>query len=87
MRDFFIRSLERIVSVVVILLAVFVAVGGIAVMFAGPGQGGGLLPGLAIWAGGAIYVLVVGGFLYLALGIHDNTRRTAEAVERLAAGK
>ena len=32
----------------------------------------------------AIYLLLMGGMVYLGLGIYNNTRRTAEAVERLS---
>jgi len=83
MRDFFIRSLGNIVSVLIILMAIAVLAAGIGVMFTSPMNGGGLLPGLGVLIGGGVYVLVVGGFLYLALGVYDNTKRTAEAVEKL----
>ena len=85
MRDFFINSLQKIVAVLIIVMAVAVLAGGLGVMFAGPAQGGGFLPGLMVLIFGAVYVLVVGGFLYLALGVYDNTKRTAEAVEAMAA--
>lgn len=43
------------------------------------------LVGLGILIGGALYVVLVGGFLYMGVGIYQNTKRTAEAVEKLAA--
>ncbi len=88
MRDFFINWFEKLVGVVVILLAILVFVGGLGTMFGsgmGPmGQGGGLLAGLAVWIVGGIYVIFVGGIMYLGLGIYQNTKATAEAVSRLA---
>ena len=82
MRDFFINSLEKIVTVIILLMALGVLFSGIGVMFS---PEGGFLAGLAIWLFGGLYVLIMGGVLFLALGIHDNTRRTAAAVEALVA--
>ncbi len=79
MRDFFIESLGKIISVLIILMGIGVIVGGIGAIFQG-----NFLGGLGILIGGSIYVVVLGGFLYLALGVYDNTKRTAEAVEKLA---
>ncbi|MDR5650994.1 hypothetical protein [Ruixingdingia sedimenti] len=81
MRDFFIRSFELIVGVVIVVAALGVLIGGLMTMFA---PQGGFLQGIAIWVAGAIYVLFLGGAMYLGLGIYQNTRRTAEALERLA---
>lgn len=81
MRDFFILWLERIVNVVIILGAVGVLVAGLVVMFS---TTGGFLQGLATWAFGFVYLIVMGGMIYLGLGIYNNTRRTADAVEALA---
>lgn len=77
MRDFFIKSFEIIVSVVVVLMAVAVVIGGLMTMF-----NGGFLQGLGILIGGAVYVLFIGGAMYLGLGIYQNTKRTADALER-----
>jgi len=84
MRDFFINSLDKIVGLLIILLSAAVVIGGLITMFTSPMAGGGFIPGIAVLVGGGIYVLVMGGFLYLGLGIYDNTKRTAEATERLA---
>ncbi|WP_299352556.1 hypothetical protein [uncultured Shimia sp.] len=81
MRDFFINSLEKIVSAIIVLMSLGVVLGGLGTMFT---PEGGIIPGLMVWAFGAVYVLVMGGMMYLALGIHDNTKRTAEATERMA---
>jgi hypothetical protein len=45
---------------------------------------GGFVPGLLVLVAGAVYVLLLGGGLYLILGIYHNTRRSAEALERMA---
>ena len=88
MRDFFINSLEILVGVVVVLLALGVLVAAGAVAFGGGGMGpGGIsgpLGGLAILIGGALYVIFVGGFLYMGIGIYQNTKRSAEALEKMA---
>lgn len=94
MRDFFINSLEILVSVLVVLLSI--AVLAIAAMVAfgggmgpaaamGPmGGASGPLAGLGILIGGALYVIFVGGFLFMGIGIYKNTKRSAEALEKLA---
>ncbi len=85
MRNFFILWMERIVNVVIVIGAIAIFVSGVAAIFgSNAGMGQGLLAGLAIWLGGAIYLILMGGLIYLGLGIHDNTRRTAQAVEELA---
>lgn len=80
MRDFFIFWMERIVNVVIVLGAAGVLIGGIVVMFA---PTGGFLQGILTWIFGAIYLILMGGMIYLGLGIYNNTRRTADAVEAL----
>ena len=82
MRDFFISSFEKLVSVIVILLMLGTVVGAVGASMT---PDGGLLFGVAVLIGGGLYTILVGGMLYLALGIYNNTKRTAEAVEQLAA--
>jgi len=89
MRDLFINGFEILVGVIVVILAVaVVAVAGLAAFgnagMMGPNAPSGPLAGLAILVGGALYVLFVGGLMYLGLGIYQNTRRTAFAMEKLA---
>lgn len=93
MRDFFINSFEILVGVIVVLLSLCVIIfAGIAafgggapgMMGSGMGMASGPLAGLAILVGGAIYVIFVGGLMYMGLGIYQNTKRTAAAVEKLA---
>lgn len=87
MRDFFIRGFEVLVGVVVILMSIGVVVAAIAVgMGAATGvdgvpAGGGPLAGLLVLVLGAIYVIFVGGAMYLGLGIYRNTQRMADALD------
>jgi len=82
MREFFIGSFEKLVGVIVVLLAVGTVIGALATMFSG--QSGSFFAAIAVLIGGALYTIMVGGMLYLALGIYGNTKRTAEAVEKLS---
>jgi hypothetical protein len=85
MRDFFISWFERLVGVIIILAAAAVLIGSIATMAGVTGQPGGFLAGLALLVFGMIYVIFLGGALYLGLGIYQNTKRTAEALENRGA--
>lgn len=85
MRDFFIRGFEVILGVFIVLLGIGVFFAGF-VPFSDPqfSTGMSVLVMLLIWLGGGIYVLFLGGLMYLGLGIYQNTKRTAEAMERMA---
>ena len=83
MRDFFISSLEKLITVVVALMCIAVVVGAGGMMVS---TEGGLLPAIGVLIFGGLYVILLGGMMYLFLGIHDNTKRTAEATERMAQG-
>ncbi|SOC02011.1 hypothetical protein SAMN05877831_10359 [Rhodobacter maris] len=83
MRDFFIRSFEAIIGIGIVLSVLAVIVSGGAAMF--DRYHGGLVTALGIWIAGGISVLIGGGAAYLSLGIYHNTRRTAEALEKLLA--
>jgi hypothetical protein len=92
MRDFFINGFEILVGVLIAILALGIIAAAGAAAFGGPGMmvegvpvAGGPLAGLGILIGGFIYLIFVGGLMYLGLGIYQNTRRTAEAMEKLAA--
>ena len=92
MRDFFIRSLEVLISVIIVVAAIAIVIFAGLAAFGGGGVGGmggmgmgGPLAGLAILVGGGIYLILIGGFMYLGRGIYQNTTRTAEAIEKLAA--
>lgn len=75
MRDFFILALEKLIAVIVVLLIIAVLIFTVMVM-ASPQ--GGALQGVAVLVGGGLYVVLMGGMLYLFLGIYHNTKRTAE---------
>ena len=82
MRDFFIRSFERLITVIIVLGAVAIVIFAFVGAASAPSGGQGLLIFLATLVFGSIYLIMVGGFMYLAFGIYHNTRRTAEALER-----
>ena len=75
MRDFFILALEKLIAVIVVLMMIAVVVFAFIAMSS---PQGGAVQGLAILVGGALYVVLMGGMLYLFLGIYHNTKRTAE---------
>lgn len=88
MRDFFINSLEMLVGVMVVLMGLAVIGAAGAAAFGGGGMGpagmSGPLGGAAILVGGLLYVIFVGGFLYMGIGIYQNTKRSAAALEKMA---
>lgn len=79
MRDFFIKSFESLIAVVIIVSAIATVIAGFAAMFSD-----GFFSGIAVWLFGALYTVIMGGGLYLAFGIYHNTKRTADAIERMA---
>lgn len=89
MRDFFISAFEKLVGVIVVVLTLLVLLAAGAAMMGGlTGPDGqqvsGVGAGIAILILGIVYVIFVGGAMYLGLGIYQNTRRTAELLERMA---
>ncbi|MCX7644832.1 MAG: hypothetical protein N2Z62_05975 [Rhodobacteraceae bacterium] len=89
MRDFFISAFEKLVGVIVVVLLLLVVLAAVAAMtggMTGPDgqQVGGIGAALAILILGFVYVIFIGGAMYLGLGIYQNTRRTAELLERMA---
>ena len=81
MRDFFINALDKLVAVIIVLMIIGVV--GMSVMMTMQPQGG-ILMALGVLIGGGLYVVLLGGFMYLGLGIYHNTRRTADATEAMA---
>lgn len=84
MRDFFIRSFERLIGAIIVIGAIVVVLAAFAAAAGAPTGGQGILAFLGILIGGALYLILTGGVMYLALGIYHNTLRTAEAIERQA---
>ncbi|MGR3622684.1 hypothetical protein [Pseudophaeobacter sp.] len=83
MRDLFIGLFEKLVGGFVILLCVGVLVGAVAAYLA-PAPNGGLLSAVLVFTAGSVYAILMGGMMYLFLGVYHNTKRTAEAIEELA---
>ena len=88
MRDVFIGAFEVLVSIIVVLMCLGVLIFAGAVAFGGQHMGpngmSGPLAGLLVLIGGGIYVIVVGGLMFMGLGIYQNTKKTAELLEQLA---
>ncbi|MCK0169140.1 hypothetical protein MWU52_16415 [Jannaschia sp. S6380] len=80
MRDFFINAFDMLVGIIVILGAIGVVIA--ALIAALTDNGGGFLAAIGILIGGSLYLVLIGGGMYLGLGIYHNTRRMADAVER-----
>ncbi|MDB6180808.1 hypothetical protein [Paracoccus fistulariae] len=74
MREFFIDWSERLIAVFVIVAGIGVIFASLAAMFSG--IPGGFLQGLLILIGGCIYLIIMGGMLYVAFGIYRNTLET-----------
>ena len=84
MRDFFIQTAEKLIAVLIVLMLIAVFIGGMAAIVAPSQQGGGFLVALLIWVFGGLYVVILGGLLYLGFGIYRNTLKTVELLEKKA---
>lgn len=82
MRELFISLFEKLITVIVVLMCIGVLIAAVVIMFS---EDGGFLMGIGVLIAGGIYAIMTGGLLYLGLGIYNNTKRTAEATEALAA--
>lgn len=81
MRDFFINWAERLIAVFVILGGIGVLIGGIGTMFSG--MIGAFWQGLFILLGGAVYIVIMAGMLYVAFGIFRNTQESNRLLSEL----
>lgn len=81
MREMILSSFEKLVWALVIIIMLGAVLGGIGTMLS-PAEGG-FFVGLLILIGGLIYAVIIGGVMFLFIGIHENTKRTAEALERI----
>lgn len=81
MRQLIIDSFEKLVWALIVLIIIGAVIGGIGMMFSpvGPGFIGGLL----LIIGGILYAIVIGGMMFLFIGIHENTKKTVEQLERI----
>lgn len=80
MRNFFIKSFEAIASIIVVIGVVAIIAGAVSVSQL---PQGGIARAIGVLIGGFVYLSLLVGGIYLVIGIHDNTRRTAAAVEEL----
>jgi hypothetical protein len=78
MRDFVIKSLDVLIWIVGGLIALAGIAGGLFFLVNGQMQG------LLFMVLGPIYAILFCGMFLLASGVYTNTRRTAEALEKLA---
>ncbi|MFM2390875.1 MAG: hypothetical protein RLZZ437_2430 [Pseudomonadota bacterium] len=78
MREFVIKSLDVLIWVVGGVIAIGGVVGGLVAL------ANGQMQGIAFIILGPIYAILFCGMFLLAVGVHNNTRRTAEALEKLA---
>ena len=77
MREFFINSFEKLVAVIVVLMCIGAVVGAFVAA-----SEGGIFAFLGVLIFGGIYVILMGGLMYLGLGIYHNTKRMADAMDR-----
>lgn len=77
MRQAIINSLDILIWVLGALIALAGVIAGIVALAQGQ------VMGLAILVGGLLYAVVFMGMFFLIIGIHNNTKRTADAVEKL----
>ncbi|MCR8726609.1 hypothetical protein [Frigidibacter sp. ROC022] len=78
MRQAIINSLDILIWIMGGLIALGGVVGGIMVLAQGEAMG------LVFIIGALLYAIIFMGMFFLIIGMHNNTRRTAEAVEKLA---
>lgn len=81
MRSLIINSLDFLVW----LMAGLVAIAGLVA--GGMALANGQVQGLAIMIGAVLYAIIFAGMFFIVIGIHENTKRTAAAVERLSGVK
>jgi len=77
MRHAIIRSFD----VLVWLMAILMALGGLVMGGMALGQGQAVA-GLGIMVGGILYAIIFAGLLFMVVGIYENTKRTADILER-----
>lgn len=81
MRDSIIKSLNFLVWLLGAIIFLAGLISGVAIMSL---PQGGFLQGLMVIIGAAIYAILTLGFYFIAVGIYDHTKRTADATERMA---
>lgn len=86
MRDLFINLFEKIVHIVVVVGAIAIILTSVRVWVSPPPGTNSIAVFLAVLIGGSLYLVLIAGFMYLGLGIYQNTKRTSEATEALLRG-
>lgn len=84
MRNFFVTWMERLLGLMVILSVIGICLAAFTTLTSG--QPRAWVAALGMVIAGAVSVVVTFGFAYIALGIHANTLRTAEATEAMLRG-
>ncbi len=79
MRELIIKSFDLLIWLLFALIAVGGTLYGFYVMFAQSFLGGIFTIIFAI-----LYAIITAGGLFLLIGIHENSKRTAEALEQMA---
>jgi hypothetical protein len=84
MAEFFIKMLGVLISIIVVVAFLGVIVAAIAAASSYRYQGvEAIILAFGVLIGGILYVSFMAGFMYLGLGIYNNTKRTAEATAEL----
>jgi len=78
MRHFIIKSFETIIWIVGALITAAGVIAGLAMIAQGD------VTGLLLIIFAPLYAVLVMGMFFIFIAISDNTKRTAEAVEKLA---
>ena len=78
MRETIIKIFEILIWIIGALYAIGGVIGGIFVLAQGE------IAGLGIIIGGLLGAVVIMALFFIQIGIYNNTRRTADAVEKLA---
>ena len=80
MRDKIIKSLDIIIWVIATIMVLAGLIVGLFMLAQGQVMGIGLI------FGGVFYAILFAGSFFLLIGVYNNTKRTAEAVEKMAGG-
>lgn len=78
MRNFVIKSLELIIWIVAGLVTLAGVIGGLLALAQGEPIG------VLLIIGGPIYAILLSGMFFVMIGTYENTKRTADACERMA---
>ncbi|SIO17721.1 hypothetical protein [Vannielia litorea] len=78
MRNTIIKIFEILIWVIGGLVAIGGVIGGIVMLAQGE------VVGLGVIIGGLLYAVIIMALFFIQIGTYNNTRRTAEAVEKLA---